>query len=853
MRYQNDQMIRIRGARCHNLKNIDVDLPRNQISIVTGVSGSGKSSLVFDTIHQEGQRRFLENLSPGTRQLFSQAQPVAVDQILGLPPTICFDQTQRVQSKRSTLATLTELYDFFRLLYAKLGIVHCVNCGQELHQQTPEQIVDLVLALEDRKKVMILAPVVSAKKGNHSTLFHQIAKEGFVRARIDGAVIDVTQPHEFPENVPHDIEIVIDRIIVKEGIQSRLKESVDLALKQGGGTCLVSQQTEEGWSDRYVSTRLACGQCNLSFPDPEPVTFSFNSPYGACATCNGLGVIEQTDSEADQICPQCQGARISQYGRSILLNQHSIDQVIRLTAPEIMTWLDQWESVAAQGLSHQDQVIADQIVPSIRKRLDYLTEIGLGYIQLSRPSKTLSGGELQRARLAACLGAGTTGACYILDEPTAGLHTNETQKLLTILQRLKQAGNSIIVVEHDHDVMRAGDYLIDIGPGAGTEGGNLVFSGDYEEFIQHQESITVQGLTGSIPYRSETDRTNANRDQFLQLTGASINNLKAVTLKVPLRQLVCVTGVSGSGKSSLIIETLVPAIKAELNRRPSPVLQYDSLLGVEHLQQIKIIDQTALGKNGRSNPATYCGIWDEVRKLFSKTKTARLRGYTARRFSFNSSDGRCGACRGTGVKRIDLKFLPPVFLSCEKCHSKRFNQGTLAVRYRGKTVSDVLEMSILEAWGFFESIPRIRNVLQVMLDLGLGYLALGQPANLLSGGEAQRIRLASELISPLNGRSLFVLDEPTRGLHSHDINCLLRTLDELINTGNSVLVIEHHPQVMFAADWIIDLGPESGTAGGSIIDEGPPAEIAANRQGATGKLLYELIDNIECDTIQKSS
>ncbi|WP_417383507.1 excinuclease ABC subunit UvrA [Gimesia sp.] len=836
-------MIRIQGARCHNLKNIDVDLPHNQISIVTGVSGSGKSSLVFDTIHQESQRRFLENLSTGTRQLFSQAQPVAVDQLLGLPPTICFDQTQRVQSKRSTLATLTELYDFFRLLYAKLGIVHCVNCGQALHQQTPEQIVDLVLALEDRKKVMILAPVVSAKKGNHAALLNQIAKEGFVRARIDGTVIDITQPYEFPDDVPHDIEIVIDRIIVKEGIQSRLKESVDLALKQGGGTCLVSQQTDSGWSDRYVSTRLACGKCNLSFPDPEPVTFSFNSPHGACPTCEGLGIIEQPDAESDQICPDCQGARISQYGRSILLNQHSIDQVIQFTAPEMIQWLDEWETLATQEMSHQDQLITDQIVPSVRKRLEYLTEIGLGYIQLSRPSKTLSGGELQRARLAACLGAGTTGACYILDEPTAGLHANETQKLLNILQQLKQAGNTIIVVEHDHDVIKTADYLVDIGPRAGVEGGNLVFSGSYEEFLQHPESITAQGLTTRFQHSAQPHRLNTNNEQFIEITGARINNLKDVTLKVPLQELVCVTGVSGSGKSSLIVETLVPAIKAELNRRPNPALQYDSLQGLEHLQQIKIIDQSALGKNGRSNPATYCGIWDEIRKLFSKTKTARLRGYTARRFSFNSAEGRCGECRGTGVKRIDLKFLPPVLLPCEKCHSKRFNRGTLSVTYRGKTVSDVLEMSIAEACVFFEPIPRIRNTLQVMLDLGLGYLALGQPANLLSGGEAQRIKLASELISPLNGMSLFVLDEPTRGLHSHDIECLLQTLNKLIDTGNSVLVIEHHPQVMCAADWIIDLGPEAGNAGGIIIDEGPPDLIAANRQGATGRLLYELTGN----------
>ncbi len=847
MRYQNDQMIRIRGAHCHNLKNIDVDLPHNQISIVTGVSGSGKSSLVFDTIHQEGQRRFLENLSSGTRQLFSQTQPVAVDQILGLPPTICFDQTHRVQSRRSTLATLTELYDYFRLLYAKLGIVHCVNCGQALHQQTPEQIVDLVLALEDRKKVMILAPLVSAKKGNHSALLNQIVKEGFVRARIDGVVIDITQPHDLPENVPHDIEIVIDRIIVKEGIQSRLKESVDLALKQGGGACLVSQQTESGWSDRYVSTRLACGQCNLSFPDPEPVTFNFNSPYGACTTCEGLGVITQPDAEADQTCPDCQGARISPYGRSILLNQHSIDQVTALTSPEITSWLDQWESVSHQERSHQDQAIADQIIPSVRNRLNYLTEIGLGYIQLSRPSQTLSGGELQRARLAACLGAGTTGACYILDEPTAGLHANETHKLLIILQRLKQAGNTIIVVEHDHDVIKSGDYIVDIGPRAGTEGGNLVFSGDYEEFIQHQESITVQGLTTGTPPGRETGRTDPGNLQFLQLTGARINNLKEVTLKVPLQQLVCVTGVSGSGKTSLIIDTLVPAIKSELNRRPNSALLYDSLQGIEHLQQIKIIDQSALGKNGRSNPATYCGIWDEVRKLFSKTKSARLRGYAPRRFSFNSAEGRCGECRGTGVRRIDLKFLAPVFLPCEKCHAKRFNRGTLSVTYRGKTVSDVLEMPISQAREFFESIPRIRNVLQVMLDLGLGYLALGQPANLLSGGEAQRIRLASELVSPLNGRALFVLDEPTRGLHSHDIDCLLRTLNKLIDADNSVLVIEHHPQVMCAANWIIDLGPEAGEGGGFLIDEGSPAEIATRRQGATGRMLYDLYSEVASD------
>lgn len=842
MQDQSDNFIRIRGVRTHNLKNIDVDLPHHQLTVITGVSGSGKSSLVFDTIHSEGQRRFLENLSPGTRQLLSQMQPADVDLISGLPPTISINQAQRTQSRRSTLATMIELYDYFRLLFAQLGTVHCSQCNQPLHQQSAEQIVDLILALEDRRKVIILSPVIMAKKGDHTAVLNKIAKEGFVRARIDGVIVDVTQSQDLKQTDFHDIDIVIDRIIVKEGIESRLKESVDLALKHGDGACIVSQETESGWSDRFLSTRLACGTCQLSFPDPEPRAFSFNSPYGACPNCQGLGVIEAAPpTEREPVCPVCNGTRINEYGRSVKLQGQSIDQVINQTAPEMIAWLDEWESKALQDQNSKDRAIIDQILPAVRSRLEYLTEIGLNYIKLTRPANTLSGGEHQRARLASFLGAETTGACYILDEPTAGLHANETAKLIKILQRLKQAGNTILVVEHDHDVIKAGDYILDLGPQAGEGGGEVVVSGCYQQVIQNQRSFTSRALQAEYEIKAQSGSPLSDTGQALVLKGANLNNLKNLTLKIPLQKLVCVTGVSGCGKSSLILETLVPAVKAALKNQPKQLQEYRSLEGSESLQQIKIIDQAPLGQSGRSNPATYCGIWDEIRTLFAKTKLSRMRGYSARRFSFNVKEGRCQTCQGQGFRRVDMQFLPPLYLPCEKCKTMRFNQQTLEVKYRGNSVSDVLGMSVDNALIFFDQFPKIRNILQVLKELGLGYLALGQPSNMLSGGEAQRIKLATELASNLNGMTLFVLDEPTRGLHASDIDRLLDVLQRLIQEGNSVVMIEHHPQAMRATDWIIDLGPEGGESGGYILDEGPSEEIVFRKTGPTGQMLSDFI------------
>ncbi|QDT42946.1 UvrABC system protein A [Gimesia alba] len=844
MQDQSDNYIRIRGARTHNLKNINVDLPHLQLTVITGVSGSGKSSLAFDTIHSEGQRRFLENLSPGTRQIFSQMQPADVDQISGLPPTISIEQTQRVHSRRSTLATMTELYDYFRLLFAQRGTVHCTQCHQPLHQQSAEQIVDLILALEDRKKVIILSPVITAKKGDHTAVLNKIAKEGFVRARVDGVVVDLSQSQDLKESDFHDIDIVIDRIIVKEGIDARLKESIDLALKHGDGVCIVSQETETCWSDRFLSTRLACGKCQLSFPDPEPRTFSFNSPYGACPNCQGLGVIEASNHEKiEQVCPECQGARINEYGRSVKLKGQSIDQLVDQTAPEILVWLNDWERSELTSHNSQDQEIVDQLLPPIRSRLKYLAEIGLNYIKLNRPAHTLSGGEHQRARLASFLGAETTGACYILDEPTAGLHANETEKLLKILKRLNQAGNTILVVEHDHDVIKASDYILDLGPQAGEQGGEVVVSGCYQDVIQNHRSFTSRALNAEYEIKSRPDTPQSGAKPELVLKGAKLNNLKNVTLKIPLQKLVCITGVSGCGKSSLVLETLVPALKAEFKSESRQDLEYDSLEGSEFLQQIKIIDQAPLGQSGRSNPATYCGIWDEIRKLFAKTKLSRMRGYTARRFSFNAKEGRCKHCHGQGYRRVDMQFLPPLYLPCEKCKTKRFNQQTLAVKYRGKSVSDILDMPVDEAVVFFDQIPKLKKVLQVLKELGLGYLALGQPANMLSGGEAQRIKLATELISNPTAMTLFVLDEPTRGLHAADIDCLLSVLDRLVQEGNSVLMIEHHPQAILAADWMIDLGPEGGESGGIILDEGTPEEISVRKTGQTGQMLNDFISN----------
>lgn len=834
------EAIEIHGARCHNLKNIDVTFPHQRLTVVTGVSGSGKSSLVFDTVHSEGQRRFLENLSPATRQLFSQMSPPNVDQISGLPPTISIEQTPRTQSKRSTLATLTEVYDYFRLLYAQLGTVHCTNCGQPLHQQSAAQIVDLLLALEDRQKVIILAPVVSGKQGKHAALLEKIVKEGFVRARVDGEILDVTRPPELDEHADHDIEIVIDRIIVKAGIEARLKESVDLALKQGSGACYVSQQTEQGWSDRYLSTRLACGKCNLSFPDPEPRSFSFNSPYGACPACDGLGVLESDSAEETaSVCPDCGGARVNAYARSILLGELSIDQVVQQAPPEVILWLDAWQTNTEGQSTPKEREVAGQLLPPILSRLRYLEEIGLGYLQLARPVRTLSGGELQRARLAACLGSQTTGACYILDEPTAGLHARETTKLLAILNRLKTAGNTVIVVEHDLDLIKAGDLILDLGPGAGEAGGEVVASGTYQDVIQNERSFTARALRHEYQFQASTPSSNAGPQ--IRLKGARLHNLKDVTLELPLEQLACVTGVSGCGKSSLVMETLVPALKAALRKQQDQSPHYDSLEGFEQLQQVKTIDQSPIGRSGRSNPATFCGIWDEVRKLFARTKTARLRGYTATRFSFNSKQGRCATCQGQGYRRVDLQFLPSLYLPCEMCDTKRFNRQTLAVKYREKDVSDLLEMSLEEAAQFLQAIPKISDVLNVLIELGLGYLALGQPANMLSGGEAQRLKLARELLTRSPGKTLFVLDEPTRGLHVKDIDRLLAVLRRLVGEGNSVLFIEHQPQAIIQADWLIELGPEGGAAGGYIIDAGTPRDLASRNAGPTGTMLSELI------------
>ncbi|QDT97447.1 excinuclease ABC subunit UvrA [Gimesia aquarii] len=836
MSKQNENYIRIRGARCHNLKNINVDLPHNQLTVVTGVSGSGKSSLVFDTIHSEGQRRFIENMSPGTRQLLSQMQPADVDQISGLPPTISIDQVQRSQSRRSTLATMTELYDYFRLLYAQLGTVYCSQCEQPLHQQSAEQIVDLILKLEQRQKVMILSPLINAKKGDHTALLNKIAKEGFVRARVDGVVIDVAQPPDLQENDYHDIEIIIDRIIVKEGINARLKESVDLALKHGNGTCIVSQEMESGWSDRFLSTRLACGRCSLSFPDPEPRSFSFNSPYGACQFCQGLGVIED-DSDKEQTCPECQGARINNYSRSVKLSGSSIDQIMSQTAPGVLAWIATWKNNELKSSSTKDQEIANQIMPAIKNRLEYLYEIGLGYIGLGRSTRTLSGGEHQRARLAACLGSGSTGACYILDEPTVGLHASETEKLLQILNRLKQSRNTVVVVEHDLDVVRACDFLLDLGPQAGEQGGEVVASGTYQQVIQNTKSFTARALNTKFQFNRSNMPDKDDIHEEIVLTGARFHNLKDVIFKVPLQKLVCVTGVSGCGKSSLVMDTLVPALQNAIKGSHDHSLEYQSLEGADQLQHVRKIDQSPIGRSGRSSPATFCGVWDEIRKLFAKTKIARIRGYTARRFSFNAKEGRCATCQGQGFRRIDLQFLPDIYLPCRECKTKRFNRQTLSVKYRGKSVSDLLEMSIDEATTFFEQIPKVSKVLRILKETGLGYLALGQPSTMLSGGEAQRLKLATELAIGSTGNTLFVLDEPTRGLHAADIDRLLKLLRRLLQQNHSVLMIEHHPQVMLAADWIVDLGPEGGEAGGHIIDEGTPEEIALRQAGPTGQML----------------
>ncbi|MFN0051254.1 MAG: excinuclease ABC subunit UvrA [Planctomycetales bacterium] len=927
--------IRVFGARTHNLREIDVDIPRDRLVVLTGVSGSGKSSLAFDTLFAEGQRRYLETLSTSARRFVDQLPRPDVDEIEGLPPTLSIEQRAGALQPRSTLGTTTGISDYLRLMYARLGTLHCHRCGAAVSAQSVQAIVDAVLSLEAGRKAMILAPVVRSRKGKHRELFEKIVRGGFVRARVDGEVIDAAAPPDLNKNRPHDIDVVIDRIVIKEGLRARLQESVELALKQGEGSCLVSHQEGDAWSDRLYSSRFACASCQLSFPEVEPRTFSDASPHGACPACRGLGVLSDPSSPgsssregsgiagsggatvqlSQQVCPECGGARLGPVGRAVRVAGMTLPELSAQNVTQVANLLQGWPALFSDP---SRRLVATRLAEEIGKRLSCLERLGVGYLTLNRSAGSLSGGEYQRARLAGCLGSGLRGVCYLLDEPTLGLHARDAQRLFEVLCELRDQGNSVLVVEHDLDLVRQADFVIDIGPGAGGEGGRIVAQGTPSQIASQADSQTGRYLLrGGLlppPISQESQDAPASSDsqsgeadgarnseqcgflpqarEWLTVSGACAHNLQNVTARIPLAALTCITGVSGSGKSSLIMETLVPLARKSLEARARPTDRANSsevsnfnsqisnlkseisdfksqnsdrtpstgapaslpvpagsnahasapqLTGIEQVARLVEIDQSPLGRSPRSNPATVSGLWDEVRRLLARTRDARIRGFRSGRFSFNAAGGgRCEACRGLGTRRIGMRFLPDLEIPCPVCRGARFNRQTLEVRYRNKSAADILAMRIDDARDYFANCAPVRRILETFVEVGLGYLTLGQSSATLSGGEAQRIRLATELSRVESTRTLYVLDEPTSGLHLADIERLLQLLRRLVRQGHTVVVIEHQLDVIRQADHVIDLGPEGGSGGGQIIAAGTPAEVAAAPQSHTGAALLPL-------------
>jgi excinuclease ABC subunit A len=873
--------ISVRGARTHNLQNISVDIPRNRLVVITGVSGSGKSSLAFDTLLAEGQRQYVESLSVYSRQFFEQFERPDVDRIEGLQPTIAIDQGQGSRNPRSTVATLTEIYDYLRLLMARVGEVACPNCGTPIAQQTPGEIELVIRGLPEKARVMILAPLVRGRRGSHGDVFEAIRKAGFVRARVDGVTMAL---EEVPPLVPqkmHDIEAVVDRIVIRPDIDARLSESVRLALKHGDGVLVIAYQTPaakarqpddnggsngSGWEERMLNTRYACPRCQTSIGEIEPRTFSFNSPYGACPTCHGLGVLTEKgvagvevpdgerpprsraiggsaeprpqppDVEPAHVCPACQGTRLRPEARACRLGGRAIYEVTALSVTDCLAFF--------RGLAFPDdqQAVAQPIVAEIVRRLEFLDRVGAEYLSLDRPADTLSGGERQRVRLATGIGSGLVGVLYLLDEPSIGLHPRDNNRLIAALRDLEQQGNTVVVVEHDEALMRASDHLIDMGPGAGGRGGRIVAEGSPDRVAEVEASLTGAYLSGRRSIAVPAERRRPAKTRTLQLLGATAHNLQDVDVDIPLGLFVCVTGVSGSGKSSLVIETLSRALARRINGAEAQAATHRGLRGVSHLDRLVEVDQSPIGRTPRSNAATYTGMWDDIRRVFAGTKQARARGYRTGRFSFNVKGGRCEECEGQGVRRVAMNFLPDLLVVCPVCHGARFNRQTLAVLYRGRSIADVLAMSVDEAVGFFENHSAIHRLVATLADVGLGYLTLGQSSTTLSGGEAQRIKLATELGRPIAGHSLYILDEPTTGLHTDDIGRLLGVLNRLVDQGNSVLVIEHNLDVIKTADWVIDLGPEGGAGGGRVVVAGTPEEVAACAESHTGQYLGHVLD-----------
>jgi excinuclease ABC subunit A len=933
----------IKGARAHNLKNVDITIPRDKFVVLTGLSGSGKSSLAFDTIYAEGQRRYVESLSAYARQFLGQMDKPDVDSIDGLSPAISIDQKTTSRNPRSTVGTVTEIYDYLRLLFARIGRPHCPEHGIEITSQTVQQMVDRILDYPEKTRLQILAPLVQGRKGEHAKLLEETRTQGYVRVRVDGEVRDLSEEIKLEKNKKHSIEVVIDRIVVKEGVATRLADSLETALRLADGSVLVDVMEQE---ELLFSQNLACPICGFSMEDLEPRLFSFNSPFGACPTCDGLGSQLEVDPDlvipdhskslaegaidpwnsstsnyyeqilqsvakhykidmnkpfedltekqqnvilfgsgteklhfryksdyssvmrdhdmvfegivnnvqrryretgsdyvrqqlemymSEKNCPKCKGKRLRPEALAVLIASQNISYVTDLSIVEA------FEFFGELSLTEKETQIARLILKEIKARLQFLVDVGLDYLTMSRSAGTLSGGEAQRIRLATQIGSSLMGVLYILDEPSIGLHQRDNARLIKTLEHMRDLGNTLIVVEHDEDTMLAADYIIDIGPGAGIHGGQVVSQGTPQEVMDDRNSLTGEYLSGRkfIPVPLERRSPNG---KWIKILGAKENNLKNVTLKVPLGVFTCVTGVSGSGKSTLINEILHKSLARELHKSKQKPGAYRKLEGIEHLDKVIDIDQSPIGRTPRSNPATYTGVFDDIRDLFAQTNEAKMRGYQKGRFSFNVKGGRCEACRGDGIIKIEMHFLPDVYVPCEVCHGKRYNRETLEIKYKGKNIADILEMTVEDALEFFKNIPRINRKLQTIYDVGLGYVALGQPATTLSGGEAQRVKLASELYRRSNGKTLYILDEPTTGLHIDDIDRLLKVLQRLVDNGDSVLVIEHNLDVIKTADHVIDLGPDGGSRGGTIVGEGTPEDVVQVPESYTGQFLAPVLE-----------
>ena len=937
------KFIRIRGANEHNLKNVTIDIPRNELVVLTGLSGSGKSSLAFDTIYAEGQRRYMESLSSYARQFLGQMEKPEIESIEGLPPAISIDQKSTNRNPRSTVGTVTEIYDYFRLLYARIGIPHCPECGKEIKKQTVDQMVDAILRLQEGTKLQLLAPVVRGRKGEHAKVLDRAKRSGYVRVRVDGNLYELSEDIKLDKNIKHNIEIIVDRLVVKEGIEKRLTDSLESVLELSGGLVFVDVIGSEQMT---FSQSFSCPDCNISIDEIEPRSFSFNNPFGACPVCAGLGykmefdedlmvpdkalsiaegaiavmgwqsctdpssftyailkaltkeyhfdlntpyeklpkdiqdmLLYGTDGREVKVhykgmrgegvydvafegliknverryretssdimrqeyetfmritpCKECGGMRLKRGALAVTVGDKNIYELTSLSVKNLIIFMEGLE------LTKQQELIGQQILKEIKARLRFLIQVGLEYLTLARATGSLSGGEAQRIRLATQIGSGLVGVAYILDEPSIGLHQRDNDKLLNALKDLRDLGNSLIVVEHDEDTMLAADYLVDIGPGAGEHGGEIVAAGTAAEVMKNKNSITGKYLSGELQIPIPEKRRKPQG--FLEIKGAAENNLKNVDVKVPLGVMTCVTGVSGSGKSSLINEILYKKLARVLNRARTLSGKHAAIIGTEKLDKVIAIDQSPIGRTPRSNPATYTGVFDQIRDLFASTADAKERGYSKGRFSFNVKGGRCEACSGDGIIKIEMHFLPDVYVPCEVCGGKRYNRETLEVRYKGKNIYDVLDMTVEEALTYFENVPSIRRKIETLYDVGLSYIKLGQPSTTLSGGEAQRIKLATELSRRSTGKTIYILDEPTTGLHFADVHKLVEILHKLAEGGNTVVVIEHNLDVIKTADYIIDMGPEGGDGGGTVIAQGTPEQIAKNEASYTGYYIDKML------------